>query len=187
MRCGLMVLSRILLTFVSFTLLCSLAAAQQSGVQTRISQPIDETNLIVLKGNTYPLAQPEFDRGLAPSNLPLDRMLLLLRRSPQQETTLDALLNQQQDKSSSNYHAWLTPAQFGQRFGPSDQDIQTITLWLESHGFHLERVANGRVTIEFSGTAAQVKEAFRSEIHKYVVDRRGTDGTVPIFPAQYRK
>jgi hypothetical protein len=185
MRCGLMVLSRILLTFVSFTLLCSLAAAQQSGVQTRISQPIDETNLIVLKGNTYPLAQPEFDRGLAPSNLPLDRMLLLLRRSPQQETTLDALLNQQQDKSSSNYHAWLTPAQFGQRFGPSDQDIQTITLWLESHGFHLERVANGRVTIEFSGTAAQVKEAFRSEIHKYVVNgaEHWANSTDPQIPA----
>ena len=165
-----MVTRRILLAFVSLALLSSLAAAQKSGVPTRIRQPIDETKLTVLKGNTYPLARPEFDRGTAPSNLPLDRVLLLLQRSPEQETALEALLNQQQDKSSPNYHKWLTPAQFGQQFGPSEQDIQTITSWLESHGFQVNRVANGRVTIEFSGTASQVKDAFHTEIHKYAVN-----------------
>jgi subtilase family serine protease len=41
-------------------------------------------------------------------------MMLVLQRSPEQETALTALLNQQQDKSSPNYHMWLRPSQFGQ-------------------------------------------------------------------------
>jgi len=179
-----MVVRRILLTLVWFASLASLAAAQQGGVPARIAQPIDETKLTVLKGNTHPLAQPQSDRGPAPSNLPLNRMLLVLQRSPEQATTLDTLLTQQQDKSSPSYHTWLTPAQFGQQFGPADQDIQTITLWLESHGFRVNRVANGRVTIEFSGTAAQVKEAFHTEIHKYSVNGKDhwANSTDPQIP-----
>jgi hypothetical protein len=179
-----LVVRRILLALASFALLSSLAAPQEIGVPARIKQAIAETKLTVLKGNTYPLARPEFDRGPAPPNLPLNRMLLVLQRSAEQEAALDALLDHLQDKSSPNYHTWLTPAQFGQQFGPSDQDIQTITSWLKSHGFQIERVANGRVTIEFSGTAGQVKEAFHTEIHEYSVNGKehwanSTDPQVP--------
>jgi Pro-kumamolisin, activation domain len=149
-----------LLALIFVSLLSSLAASQQIGIPAQTKQAIDERKLTVLKGNTHPLARAEFDRGPAPSDLPLNRMLLVLQRSSEQEASLKAMLNQQQDKSTPNYHAWLTPAQFGQQFGPSEQDIQTVTLWLESHGFHISRVSNGRITIEFSGTAVQVEEAF---------------------------
>jgi hypothetical protein len=96
-------------------------------------------------------------------------MLLVLQRSPSQEAALEQLLDQQQDHSSPNYHQWLTPQQFGQQFGPSDQDIQTITTWLQSHGFQVAPISNGRTIVEFSGTAAQVQEAFHTAIHKYSV------------------
>jgi subtilase family serine protease len=164
------VVSRILLAFVSLAVLSRIGIAQHSDAASRIKQAINETKLTVLKGNTYPLARPQFDGGSAPSNLQLNRMLLVLRRGPEQETALDTLLNQQQDKSSPNYHAWRTPIQFGQQFGLSDQDIRTITLWLRSHDFQVNRVANGRVTIEFSGTAGQVNEAFHTEIHRYSIN-----------------
>src|ERR1039458_5078071 len=111
-----------------------LASAQTANVQPRITAAIDESRLTMLKGNTHPLARPEFDRGAAPDSLPMQRMLLVLKRGPDQEAALDALMEQQQDASSPNFHRWLTPAQFGQQFGPSDQDIQTITMWLQSHG-----------------------------------------------------
>ncbi|MGA8305980.1 MAG: protease pro-enzyme activation domain-containing protein, partial [Candidatus Acidiferrales bacterium] len=94
-----------------------------------IKQPIEESKLTVLRGNTYPLALAKYDRGAAPASLPMQRMLLVLKRSPELEASLDALLDQQQDKSSANYHAWLTPEQFGQQFGPADADIQVITSW----------------------------------------------------------
>ena len=97
-------------------------------------------------------------------------MLLVLKRSPEQESALEKLLAEQQDQSSPNYHKWLTPAEFGSEFGPGDQDIQTIKSWLESHGFQVQNVSNGRTVIEFSGNAAQVQEAFHTSIHHYVVN-----------------
>ena len=147
------------------------AVSAQSNVPPRIAAAaVNESQLTTLRGNTHPLARPEFDRGPAPDSLPMARMLLVLTRSAAQETALEALLNQQQDSSSPNYHQWLTPQQFGLQFGPADADIETITLWLQSHGFTVNRVSNGRTVIEFSGTAGQVREAFHTQIHQYNVN-----------------
>jgi hypothetical protein len=163
---------RILLLFAFFSLLMLLpprSFAQTAPELSRITQTVDEANLTVLKGNTYYLASAKYDRGTAPSRLPMNRMLLVLQRSPSQEAALEQLLDQQQDHSSPNYHQWLTPQQFGQQFGPSDQDVQKITSWLQSHGFQVAPISNGRTVIEFSGTAGQVQEAFHTAIHKYSV------------------
>jgi len=134
-----------------------------------ITQPVDETRLTRLKGNTHPLARPEFDLGTAPATLPMQRMLLVLKRSPQQESALRRLLDDQQDKASPNYHKWLTPEQFGRQFGPSDADMHSITSWLQSQGFQVG-TSKGRTVLEFSGSASQVQEAFHTTIHKYVVN-----------------
>ncbi|MGD0569473.1 MAG: protease pro-enzyme activation domain-containing protein [Candidatus Sulfotelmatobacter sp.] len=115
------------------------------------------------------MARPEFDLGTAPATLPMQRMLLVLKRSPEQESALETLLNNQQDKSSPSYHMWLTPEKFGEQFGPTDADIQTITAWLQLHGFQVG-TTKGRTVLEFSGSAGQVQEAFHTTIHKYVVN-----------------
>jgi hypothetical protein len=146
------------------------AGAQSPAPQSRITRPIDETNLVTLHGNTHPLARAQYDQGAAPDNLPAARIQLLLQRSPEQETALRQLLDEQKSASSPNFHQWLTPAQFGQQFGPSDADIATVTAWLQSHGFTVNRVSAGRTVIEVSGNAGQVREAFHTEIHKYVVN-----------------
>jgi hypothetical protein len=156
--------------FLAFVSLFPLQSfAQTSPAPARITQAVDEAQLTVLKGNTYFLARAQYDRGPAPASLPMNRMLLVLRRSPEQEAALEQLLEQQQDQSSPNYHQWLTPQQLGQQFGPADQDIQTITSWLQSHGFQVARISNGRTVIEFSGTAGQVQEALHTTIHRYAV------------------
>jgi hypothetical protein len=161
------------------------SAAQQAGPPARITQAINENNLIVLRGNVHPLARPEFDQGAVSASQPLHRMLLLLQRGADQEAALQKLLDDQQNKSSLNYHVWLTPAQFGQQFGPVDADIQTVTNWLKSHGFQVSTVSAGRTVIEFSGTAAQVRDAFHTEIHKYLVnsEARTANASDPQIPA----
>src|ERR1700727_3446792 len=154
----------------AFLVLCAAStSAQNPAPQSRITQAVDNANLTVLKGNVYSLARPEFDRGVAPPSLPMERMTLVLRPSPEQVAALAPLLDEQQDQSSPNYHKWLTPLQFGQQFGASEQDIQTITSWLQSQGFQVNHVANGRNVIEFSRTAGQVQQAFHTAIHKYSV------------------
>lgn len=134
-----------------------------------ITQSVDESQLTTLKGNTHPLARPEFDLGTAPPSLPLARMLLVLKRSTDQESALRQLLDDQQNTASANYHKWLSPEQYGQQFGPTDGDMQAITGWLQSHGFQVG-TTKGRTVLEFSGTADQVQEAFHTEIHKYIVN-----------------
>jgi hypothetical protein len=151
--------------------------------QPLITQPIDETQLTTLRGNTHPLARPQFDLGTAPATLPMERMLLVLKRSPAQEYSLRKLLDDQQDKKSANYHRWLTPTQYGQQFGPTDADMQTITGWLQSHGFQVG-TTKGRTVLEFSGSASQVQEAFHTTIHKYIVngEQHWANSTDPQIP-----
>jgi Pro-kumamolisin, activation domain/Bacterial Ig-like domain (group 3) len=151
-------------------LLSCLVYGQAPIVPSRIVGRVNETERTVLKGNVHRLARPQFDRGPAPPDLPMNRMLLVLKRSPEQEATLETLLDNQQDKASPYYHKWLTPEEFGQRFGPNDDDIQIVTSWLQAHGFQIAKIVKGRNVIEFSGNAAQVEETFHTAIRKYVVN-----------------
>src|SRR5579864_8768062 len=143
--------------------------ANLSSAHPLITQPVIEAQRTVLTGNTHRLARREFDLGTAPASLPMDRMLLVLKRSPEQEWALRKMLDDQQDKASPNYHKWLTPEQYGKTFGPTDDDIQKITTWLQSHGFQVG-TTKGRSVLEFSGSASQVQEAFHTTIHKYIVN-----------------
>jgi Pro-kumamolisin, activation domain len=161
--------NKALLAFALFSLVALRASAQSTYSQPRINAAVNNTQLTVLHGNTYPLAQPQFDHGLAPANLPMQHMLLILKRSPAQEAALEAFMAQQLDPSSPNYHHWLTPVEFGQMYGPAQQDIEVLTKWLSAQGFAVEKVGSGRTVIQFSGTAAQVQGAFHTAIHQYVV------------------
>ena len=146
------------------------AGTAQAQVRQRITQSIDNQLLVRLRGTTHPLATGANDRGRVAAGLAMDRMLLVLRSSPEQETGLEQLLAEQQDPSSPHYHEWLTPRQFGERFGPSLQDLDVVANWLQDRGFQVNSVAEGRRTIEFSGTARQVEDAFQTEIHNYEVN-----------------
>jgi hypothetical protein len=150
-----------------------------------VTQPEDLQTLVTLQGNTHFLARPEFDQGAAPDSLPMERILLVLQRSAEQDAALQKLLEEQQIKSSPNYHMWLTPEQFGEQFGPADADIQAVTDWLTSQGFTVTRVAAGRTVVEFSGTAGTVRQAFHTEIHKYVAkgEEHWANASDPQIPA----
>src|SRR5213594_59071 len=117
--------------------------AQRSLTPSRITQPVDDKSVVVLQGNVHPLARAELSLGAAPADLHMDRMLLVLKRSPEQEATLAKLLQDQQDKASSHYRKWLTPEQFGQQFGPADQDLEQVQAWLQAHGFQDILVSKG--------------------------------------------
>jgi len=143
------------------------ANAQKPQVRSRVVDPVDETRTVKTQGNVHPFARAEFDRGALGDSEPMTRMMLLLLRSDDQEASLRQLMEDQQTKGTANYHQWLTPPQFGAQFGPSDADVQTVTDWLTRAGFQGVKVSAGRTTIEFSGTAGQVRNAFQTEIHKF--------------------
>jgi hypothetical protein len=152
----------------SALLLCgSVNAAQAPAL---ITSTINAAQLFSVPKSTHPLATKQFDNGPAPDSLPMERMLLVLKRSPQREAALAQFLEELQTPSSPNFHQWLTPDEFGQQFGASDADVQAVTDWLESYGFQVQPASKGRTLIEFSGNAGQVRNAFHTEIHKFVVN-----------------
>ncbi|HEY4049064.1 MAG TPA: Ig-like domain repeat protein, partial [Acidobacteriaceae bacterium] len=158
------------LTFVFLAASLSLNAQTQSSLVTpRVTETVNETSLVTLKGTVNPLANAQNDAGPAPADTQVQRIQLMLKRSPQQESTLQELIANMHTPGSAGYHKWLTPTQFGQQFGPADQDIQTIQAWVQSHGFEVGALHPGKGVLEISGTIGQVQEAFHTSIHRYSV------------------
>src|SRR5882762_956487 len=155
-------------------LLTSTLCLAQSPVD-RLTAPIESSLTVPLKGNLHGGARPEFDQGRVDGSMQMHALSLVFKPSPAQ----------QQDRMSPNYHKWLTPAQFGDRFGMSKSDIGKVISWLQSQGFTVTRVANSRNEVFFSGTAAQVESAFHTELHHYLVngEMHFANATEPLVPA----
>lgn len=153
--------------------------------RVRVTQAVDENQLFRLKGNVNPMARAKFDQGAVDGAMPATRALILLQRGQEQEAALAQLLEDQQNKASANYHAWLTPEQFGAQFGPADSDVQAVTQWLTTHGFQNIKVSAGKTAIEFSGNVGQIREAFHTDIHKFMVRGQVRNANVsdPQIPA----
>jgi len=130
-----------------------------------ITQNIDEAKLVTLRGNVRPEATVGNDRGPVPENFPMEHMMLQLQRPPELQTELEQFIDDLHDPKSPNFHKWITAQQFGERFGVAQQDIDTVTRWLESYGFKINSIYPSYTLIDFSGTASQVRAAFHAEIH----------------------
>ena len=151
----------------------------------RISGALVNSRTSVLHGNVHRKAQPRLDLGPVDPAMRLGSMTLLTVPTAAQQKALTKLLAEQQDRASSNYHKWLTPEQWADRFGLSQNDVGQISLWLKAQGFSQIRVARGRNWISFAGTAAQVQNAFGTEIHQYNVEGElhVANATAPKIPA----
>lgn len=150
-------------------LACALAAQAPNVSVTHaravIKDSVDDSRLVPL-GRQSPVVPGANDRGRVKDDVALDHMVLVLRRPAEQEGALESFLAQQSDPTSSNYHRWLTAAEYGARFGLAQQDLAIITKWLVSYGLTVNTVYANGVLIDFSGTAGQVCSAFHTEIHQ---------------------
>ncbi|MGA6987479.1 MAG: protease pro-enzyme activation domain-containing protein [Terriglobales bacterium] len=168
--------------------LCAFSPAQTSPA-SRITQPINDAVRVTLKGNVHPLAQAPFDLGTVPDSFPASRMVLLLRRSPEREAALQQFLQDAHRPGSPTFHQWLKPDQFGELYGLTDSEIATVSGWLQEHGFAVSRINRAKTAIEFSGTAGEVRSAFRTQIHAYLVNGKehyanNADPQIPSALAQ---
>ena len=174
-----------------FFLLIGSGSAQQPAKDFRSVRPavrvtriIDDSFTVARPGNRHPLARAEFDAGAASADTRMERMILLLQPDQLQQQALEALLEAQQDPQSPEYQHWLTPEDFGRRFGLSETDLHQVVEWLTSHGFQVETAAASRRQIVFSGTAGQVQAAFHTEVHIYNVhgERHYANASDPRIP-----
>ncbi len=149
--------------------LCAMAAASL-GAQSaapRITAEVISSEQATLQGTLHPLARPEFDAGRLPGETRLTGITLVFNRSAAQQADLDALMAAQQDPASPLYHQWLTPEQFGARFGMAQADLDKVQTWIEQQGFAVDSIARSRTFIRFSGSVRQAEQAFSTQMHYY--------------------
>ena len=156
------------LLLVAFTCLGLSSFAGGQTAQDRITQSINMQQVVKLHDRLSVLDSAT-DLGPLNPNTVFDRMVLVLKPSAAQQQDLNTLVQSQQEKGSANYHQWLTPQQYGERFGASQNDINKITAWLQAQGFHVDKVPNSRRWIVFSGTSGQVEQTFHTQLHTYTV------------------
>ncbi len=134
--------------------------------QDRILSPLDDAHTVRVAGHVHPDAAPQFDQGAVDPAMRIDHATLLLKPA----ASLAAFLASQQMPGSADYRHFLTPDEFGERFGLSAGDLAKVANWLQSQGLKVDEVARGRHWLTFSGTAAQAARTFHTEFHRFRVD-----------------
>ena len=162
-------LALLVLAFLVAGTLTPTAYAAESALP-QITGAVNESELVQLSGSTHPLALAKFDQGPVADSLPMEHMYVVLRRSQEYESALEQQIGALHDPSSANYRQWLTADQLGREFGPSQEDIKTVVGWLSSHDLKVNLVHRSGLTIDISGTAGQVRDAFHTEIHAFNVN-----------------
>ena len=163
--------SRLSLAFnlISFLLL-GFVSILRAAPEDRISRAVDVRDTRSIPGNIHPSAQARFDQGAVDPGMQMHDVTILFQPSSEQQAALDRLLTDQQNPSSPQFHNWLTPEEFGNRFGVSAGDQSKVVAWLNSEGLTVGPMGRGRNWVSFSGTAAQVSNALHTSLHRFQVN-----------------
>jgi uncharacterized protein (TIGR03437 family) len=161
--------------------MAALAAGNLAAAGDRVAGSVDPSRSVALKGHVHPRAQIQNDRGAVDPGTALNQVTLMLKP----DASLEPFLTEQQNPSSGNYHRWLTPAEFGDRFGLSRDDIAKVVSWLTAQGLTVNQVAQGRHWITFGGTAGSIGRALGTQIRRYQVDGQPhfANASEPRIPA----
>ena len=83
------------------------------------------------------------------------------------QAALDELLRQLYDPGSTNFHKFLIPPEFAARFGPTEQDYQTVMKFAEANGLTVAGTHPNRVVLDVEGSASNVQQAFQITLRTY--------------------
>jgi MYXO-CTERM domain-containing protein len=149
------------------------------------SAPAGAVATVKIPASVHPLAQPAFDTGRMDPGATLRNVSLLFRMTPQQKAANEALQRAQLDPTSPRYHQWLSPEQVAAQFGASSAVIARATAWLRSQGLTVKGPSRTGQRLSFSGSVAQVEQAFGTEMHTYLVDgeRHFAASVAPSVPS----
>jgi len=138
--------------------------------KARINAIPSNSQRFTVRGSMHTLTSSSPGLGPLAGSEPISGMQLVIQQSGEQKQALEELIMQQQDPGSPNFHNWVTPEEFGAHFGAAGEDLEAASAWLSAQGFTVNGPSRGRLTLDFSGTAAQVEAAFQTKLHHYLVN-----------------
>jgi len=103
---------------------------------TRLQAIADRSKVefVAIPESVHSLARTENDLGTPAPDTWMDGLTIMLRPRAGTEDDLETILLEQQRRGSPAYHRWLTPDEYGKRFGVSDEDLFALIGWLEGKG-----------------------------------------------------
>ena len=141
-----------------------ITACASAHATAMITQAVDDAKVAALPGDRPGALDRATDIGALPAAARLPEIRLELKRPAALQAALDRLVEQQQDKTSTQYHHWLTPADL-RAYGPDQADIDKVTAWLARQGLTVNSVSRSGMEINFGGSAAAVEHAFHTQMH----------------------
>jgi hypothetical protein len=165
-------------------LLTAFPSTSHAAVQNRIAA-VSGNSRRAVPGTISGRVKLAADLGPAPADTKLESLSLRFSFTPAQQASLTQLMAAQLNPSSSSYHQWLTPEQFGAQFGLSSSDLAKVSSWLTGQGFAITGVAHSSTFITFTGTVAQAQQAFGTSIHSlsYNGEKHYSNTTDPVLPS----
>ncbi len=172
---------------VAMVLAFTVAGDTQPASWDRIVGAVDAAQTAVVKSTAHPMAQSQYDQGRVDTTRMLSGVSLVFRLSPSQQADMNQLLRDQQDRSSPQYHKWITPDQYAARFGMTQHDLAKVASWAQSQGLTVDGISRNRNEISFSGSVGQIEYALKTELHNYSIngEQHFANATDVALPAAF--
>jgi len=97
----------------------------------------------------------------------LTRLNLAIGLPLRNQEALTKLLQQIYDPASSQYRHYLTPEQFTEMFGPTEQDYQSLIAFAKTNGFTVTGLHPNRLLLDVNATVADIEKAFHVKMRVY--------------------
>lgn len=101
-----------------------------------------------------------------------DRISFLITLKPRNASELDQLISDLSNPASPRYKQFITPADFTKMFGATKTDLASVTSFLKGKGLSVDGISDNNLSLNVSGTTAQVEAAFNVAINEYVNDKQ---------------
>ncbi len=130
-------------TLVGFSLSTTPALASQARVEVAGASPVPTTSTVINSTITT-----SFDVVLQQTN----------------QVALKAYISSLSNTASPNYHHYLTPSEFAQRFGASSSSIARVRSYLARYGLSNVSLSKGHILLHVTGSSADIARAFATPV-----------------------
>ncbi|MBV8140213.1 MAG: S8/S53 family peptidase, partial [Deltaproteobacteria bacterium] len=152
--------------------LCLIAGYSEASAQT-----------VQLSGTVSPEALKLPNYGDLPSSQSLSLQIWF---KPHHQDQLTKLLASQQDSKSPQFHKWLTPQEYTEQFGVTEQEFNKVSSWLNKEGFQVTSGSPANGYVKFRGSVLSIGHAFNTRVSSFSADgSKYGNLTDPQVPAEY--
>lgn len=137
-----------------------------------------------LRGDVVPAVSHSAVTGTVDANR---RMSVSVSLTPRDQAGLTSFVSQVADPKSPLYKHYLTVKQFAARFGADRAAVDRVSGYLRAQGLGVGQVSANHLTLQATGTAAQLEKAFGTSLKTYhdAAARRDfyANASAPVLPA----